>query len=246
MRLWIDTDLGDNPDDVVALALAVAHPGIELIGVSTVSGDVVARAEMVRRFFGDLGVEVPLVYAGPADPRALAAAEAVLAIGPLTNLAGLLRAGVDLPPTAVMGGVIRPTTHRGERRQLESNFAADPVAAAVVVDQAEDLLIVPLDVTAGFVADEVTHDRLASIGAVRAHLDRWSSADNELVLHDPLALLALVGECVTIGRRQLAVTVEGRLVEVVESGSEHDVVAHADLAAARSRVVDLVVGTPFG
>ena len=29
VRLWIDTDVGDNPDDAVALLVAAAHPDVE-------------------------------------------------------------------------------------------------------------------------------------------------------------------------------------------------------------------------
>ena len=36
MRLWIDTDIGTTVDDAVALLAAVAHPAVELVGVSTV------------------------------------------------------------------------------------------------------------------------------------------------------------------------------------------------------------------
>jgi len=39
MRLWIDTDIGTNVDDAVALLAAVAHPVLELVGVSTVGAD---------------------------------------------------------------------------------------------------------------------------------------------------------------------------------------------------------------
>ena len=38
VRLWIDTDIGDNPDDAVALLCAAAHPDVELVGVSTTGG----------------------------------------------------------------------------------------------------------------------------------------------------------------------------------------------------------------
>lgn len=242
MRLWIDTDLGDDPDDAVALLAACAHPGIEVVGVSTVGGDVVTRAEHVTALLRGVGAPVPLVYAGSPDPRAVAVAEAVLAIGPLTNVAGLLRAGVELPPTAVMGGVLAPTWHRGAERTVDSNFAADPVAAAVVVAHAPDLLIVPLDVTAALLAPDPLVAGLRRIPGLAAHLDRWSEATGApLGLHDPLTLLALMGETVTVGRRALAVSVEGRLVESATDGVEHDVVVGADHGAALGRIEALVM-----
>ena len=36
MRIWIDTDIGSDVDDALALAYALRHPAFELAGVSTV------------------------------------------------------------------------------------------------------------------------------------------------------------------------------------------------------------------
>ena len=48
MRLWIDSDVGDNPDDAVALVAAAAHPAVDLVGVSTTGGKTEWRAELAR------------------------------------------------------------------------------------------------------------------------------------------------------------------------------------------------------
>ena len=48
MRLWIDTDVGDNPDDAVALLAAAAHPEVDLVGVSTTGGRTEWRAGLAR------------------------------------------------------------------------------------------------------------------------------------------------------------------------------------------------------
>ncbi len=48
MRLWIDTDIGTDVDDALAIGYALRHPDIELVGVSTVFGDVELRARMVE------------------------------------------------------------------------------------------------------------------------------------------------------------------------------------------------------
>jgi inosine-uridine nucleoside N-ribohydrolase len=237
-RVWIDTDLGDNPDDAVALLLAVAHPSIDLVGISTVGGDVVRRAEAARDLLAASGVAPPLIYAGAPDPRALAAADAMLAIGPLTNIAALLRAGATVPATCMMGGVLEPTRHRGELRDRETNVATDPTAAALVVEQAPELLVVPLDVTASMSIDTSDVARLvAARPALASTISAWSWP---VCLHDPLALLALMGEYVTIERRPLAVTDAGRLVVDVQRGVERDVVSAADIAAARDRVLSLL------
>jgi purine nucleosidase len=47
VKVWLDTDLGTDVDDALALAYALRHPDIELVGVSTVFGDVALRSAMV-------------------------------------------------------------------------------------------------------------------------------------------------------------------------------------------------------
>ncbi len=241
VRVWIDTDVGDNPDDAIALLVAAAHPGVELVGVSTVRGDVVQRAQLAGDLLAAAGASVPLIYAGPPDPRALATAEAVLAIGPLTNIAALLSAGHELPPTALMGGVFEPTAHRGATRECETNFESDRFAAAFVIAKAVDLLVVPLDVTAAMVLDATQVERLMTLTALHESLGSWTSTGQDLCLHDPLALLALVGEHVQVARRSIGVTVEGRTVVDDRDGTQHDVVVQADHAAAKRRTVDLAM-----
>ena len=71
MRLWIDTDVGDDPDDAIALLCAAASPAVELVGVSTVDGDRDRRAALAHAI-----VDAP-VFAG--DVPELGAALADLA-----------------------------------------------------------------------------------------------------------------------------------------------------------------------
>jgi purine nucleosidase len=48
VRIWIDTDIGTDVDDALALAYVLRHPGFELVGVSTVFGDVVLRTRIAE------------------------------------------------------------------------------------------------------------------------------------------------------------------------------------------------------
>lgn len=52
MRIWIDTDIGSDVDDALTLAYVMRHPGFELVGVSTVFGDVDLRSEIARSLLG--------------------------------------------------------------------------------------------------------------------------------------------------------------------------------------------------
>ena len=61
-----DTDIGTDIDDAYALALILRSPEIELLGVTTVSGDAVARARLAAKLLaieGGTAARVP-VYAG--------------------------------------------------------------------------------------------------------------------------------------------------------------------------------------
>ncbi|MEL7158357.1 MAG: nucleoside hydrolase [Actinomycetota bacterium] len=49
MRIWLDTDIGTDVDDALALAYVVRHPDLELVGVSTVFGDLTVRDAIVDR-----------------------------------------------------------------------------------------------------------------------------------------------------------------------------------------------------
>lgn len=50
MKLIIDTDIGDDYDDIVTLAAALASPEVDVLGVTTVVGDSALRARLARRF----------------------------------------------------------------------------------------------------------------------------------------------------------------------------------------------------
>lgn len=60
----LDTDIGTDIDDAYALVQVLRSPELELLGVTTVSGDAVARARLAAKLFTVAGRgEVP-VYAG--------------------------------------------------------------------------------------------------------------------------------------------------------------------------------------
>src|SRR5438876_11625580 len=61
VRLWIDTDIGTNVDDAVALLAAVAHPAVELVGVSTVGSDPERRAAVAVGLLAAAGVDLASV-----------------------------------------------------------------------------------------------------------------------------------------------------------------------------------------
>jgi inosine-uridine nucleoside N-ribohydrolase len=52
--VWLDTDIGDDTDDILALALICASPELSLAGVSTVFGDTATRARLARTVLASL------------------------------------------------------------------------------------------------------------------------------------------------------------------------------------------------
>lgn len=248
VRLWIDTDVGTNPDDAVALLCVAGHPDVELVGVSTVDGDTEWRAEIARTL-----VDAPIVSGDKLTAAQVGATapEALLAIGPPTNVARLLASGVVPPRLGVMGGVLRPVRHRGAVREIEHNFGTEPAAARLVIQHAPGILLCPLDVTVRMLPSEDDLRRLVDAAPILGPmLDEWVARqrtagvpEDEAVvrLHDPLALLALVGEpVVDVTRRALTIDADGRVHEDVGRGRQLEVVTDVDVVAAIDRIITLV------
>ncbi len=66
-RLILDTDIGTDVDDCLALALILGSPELELAGVTCVYGDVALRARMVRQLLTLHGTRGVPVLQGTSD-----------------------------------------------------------------------------------------------------------------------------------------------------------------------------------
>src|SRR5437868_5101488 len=192
MRLWIDTDAGDNPDDTIALWCAARAEGVDLAGVSTVDGDVQLRAAFVRALLPDVEV-----IAGPPPPDVVANVDVLLGIGPWTHVADLADQGALPLRVVLMGGALAPIKHRGELQRIEHNVGSDPDAAARLIASTGNLIVVPLDATARLKASERDEKILTeAIPGFREQLDLWrqENGDVKLVLHDVAALFVAIVE----------------------------------------------------
>ena len=248
MRLWIDTDVGVDPDDAVALLCAVGHPDVDVAGVSTADDESTWRARVAKTL-----VDAPIAPGPSLSPHEFAESEpeALLAIGPLENVARLLAAGVLPPRVGVMGGVLQPVRHRGALWTVEYNFGKEPAATRAVIGHARGLLVCPLDVTVRMRAsDSQLRDLVNSAPVLGPMFDQWIArqraadipdAEAGVRLHDPLALLALLGEpSVAIESRALTVDSNGRVYEDPGRGHVVDVVTDVDVVRAMERIVELV------
>jgi purine nucleosidase len=64
----LDTDLGSDVDDAIALALLLACPELRLVALTTVGGDVVGRAQASARLLATAGARDVDVCVGAAEP----------------------------------------------------------------------------------------------------------------------------------------------------------------------------------
>lgn len=67
--LTLDTDIGTDVDDVLALATILGSPELDLTAVTTVYGDTLLRARMVARVTGVAGLGAGLVVPGRGETR---------------------------------------------------------------------------------------------------------------------------------------------------------------------------------
>lgn len=66
-KIFIDTDVGDDIDDALALSLAFSSEEVEVVGITTVMRDTVKRGKTVKKLAEFYGKNVP-VYAGRKRP----------------------------------------------------------------------------------------------------------------------------------------------------------------------------------
>ena len=282
-RVWIDTDLGSDVDDALALAYALRHPGLEVVGVSTVFGDVDLRSRMVVEVLKLAGTaDLPVItgLGKPLSPgrkgvmfghegrgllddpkplartesdpdpeatiRALASAleatrpDALVAIGPLTNLGALVEAGVALPPLSIMGGKVADVDLKRVAPSVEEwNWWSDPRAAQAVLaaPHAEVPRVVPAEVTFRTALAPGDVERLAAgdvLARALARLceewltflrDRLSVEQPQVALHDPLTVATLVEDSLCpFAPQRLRVDEQG--ITKRESGPPNAQVAH--------------------
>lgn len=70
VKIILDTDIGDDIDDVFALALTLHSPEIELLGVTTVFRNAYQRAQAAMELISYYKVDIP-VFAGVDQPLSL-------------------------------------------------------------------------------------------------------------------------------------------------------------------------------
>lgn len=67
-KIIIDTDIGDDIDDILAVALALKSPEIDLVGITTVYENVTARAKIAARLLRIAGMQDIPIAVGLGSP----------------------------------------------------------------------------------------------------------------------------------------------------------------------------------
>ena len=295
MRIWIDTDIGSDVDDALTLGYVLRHAGFELVGVSTVFGDVELRSDITRALLevaeeDDVpvlsGLGVPLTEGragvmfghegkgileacsprmrteeengGEARIERMAEAlhradpDVLLAIGPLSNLGALVKAGAELPPLAIMGGKFTDALLPGMIQGIsEWNWFSDPVAAQAVLEAEHDSLprVVPAEVTFQTALEEGDVEKLSEGDALARQLatlcTHWldflrphaGHGKPRVALHDPLTAAILVedGLCNFTERR---VRLDEKAAAKIEPGEPNLLAAtDVDVKALRDHLM---------
>ena len=139
----------------------------------------------------------------------------ILALGPLTNLAKLIKAHPEaaarIGRIVAMGGAVDEPGNVGARSEF--NFASDPEAAHIVFRSEIDLIVIPLDVTRRVRVDagQVEKMRGSVAGDIAADVITlyFGEGRQSRPLHDPCVMLyALQPELFTIEERHVAVDLE--------------------------------------
>jgi inosine-uridine nucleoside N-ribohydrolase len=66
-KVLLDTDIGTDVDDAVALAYLLSHPDCELLGITTVTGEATRRASLASVLCKAAGKDIP-IYPGAEHP----------------------------------------------------------------------------------------------------------------------------------------------------------------------------------
>jgi purine nucleosidase len=80
--LLLDTDVGTNIDDSLALAYLLRHPRCELLGVATVSGDVGRRAACAEVLCRDAGRDDVPIHCGAPGPLLIGPGQSAVPLYP--------------------------------------------------------------------------------------------------------------------------------------------------------------------
>lgn len=163
----------------------------------------------------------------------------IVAIGPLTNVAALLKQypaeKKNIRQLVLMGGSIRRGYYPNSGPTAEYNIAEDTAASQVVFTSGVPILMAPLDVTARLQLEKPNLDRLFALhtaltDALEAQYKLWGQPVP--TLHDPMAVSLLLAPQLCT-RQSLAIQITDKGMTVAEAGKAANAVVAVETDPAR-------------
>jgi purine nucleosidase len=267
VEFTLDTDIGSDVDDLLALAMVLGSPEVTLRAVTTVYGDTLLRARMVRRTYAIAGRPAPPIAAGARETRSgrpvwWAGHEGVLmpdleseAIDEALDATALLGASPVVaavgPLTNVADALEGP--HRIQRLVLmggditscqpEHNISCDVAAAQEVFAAGIPAVVTGIDQTRRVVLSEAEVETIQASGPLGALLAAEIGQYRAWLgrpnsPHDPIAVLAAVRpELFTFARGWVRVDSDGVTSLDRHDDGPHQMVVDLDATGVAQQVL---------
>jgi purine nucleosidase len=266
----LDTDIGSDVDDLLALAMVLGSAELDLRAVTTVYGDTVLRARMVRRAYAVAKHPVPPIAAGARESRSgrpvwWAGHEGVLMpdlasepVDEALDAVAILRASTVVAAVGPLTNVADALDGSHGIEQLvimggditsgepEHNVVCDVAAAQAVFGSGVPALVTGIDQTSRVALDETEISAIEQSGALgkllAAEIRQFRTwLGKPNSPHDPIAILAAVRpELFTFARGWIVVDSEGVTSLERHEDGPHQMVVDLDPGAVASEVVSRI------
>ena len=199
-QLILDTDIGTDVDDALALALLIAEPDVDLVGVTTVHGHAPLRAAIARSLLDVSGKRHVPVVAGRSAPLRRSSAEGFH----WNEMWGHEGAGV-LSDAERQVPDDDPTREDAARFILDAaERARDPLALVTVGPVTNLALALQMEPGLAKTLGPVT----IMGGIVERHMVAWPATFETNLNSDPLAAAIVLGSSLDITLVPLEVTLQ--------------------------------------
>jgi purine nucleosidase/pyrimidine-specific ribonucleoside hydrolase len=150
MKLIIDTDIGDDIDDAVNLALALGSPEFDIMGVTTVFGDTETRARIARKLVRTAGRGGIPVVPGCARPLAADYYPGTAPQQPMSQAAAVADDAEPIDRRTASAFIVETVQSHPGAVYVETTGALTNVAAALCSDKSLRGKIAGIVSTAGY------------------------------------------------------------------------------------------------
>jgi inosine-uridine nucleoside N-ribohydrolase len=197
--IWIDTDIGTNPDDATALIFALRHPDIDVAGISISGTQQERRRDEALAVLEHCNKDVQVLLGSEVTSQHMNDAHVhhTIAIGPLTNISRLILDEALLGKLHFMGGAFSAVEYRGNSVTRETNSCKDQEATRITLSQYHNVCISSLDATHRLILDPATRETIESkhpflksrYEGYSQHLaTKFDPEHSQIVLHDVLPI----------------------------------------------------------